>query len=104
MTDPLSVIVIQLDSLNRHFLPCYGNDWLAAPNLMAFARQAAIFDNHFTGSLPCMPARREIWAGTEEFWWRRWGPLEPWDLPLAYFARRHDIPSQLITDHYHLFE
>ncbi len=102
--DELSIILIQIDSLNRHFLPCYGNDWIRAPNLTAFAQRAAVFDAHFVGSLPCMPARREIWAGTEEFWWRGWGPLEPWDRPLAYLAGRAGITSYLVTDHYHLFE
>jgi arylsulfatase A-like enzyme len=104
MADPLNVILIQLDSLNRHFLPAYGNDWVQTPNLSAFARRAAIFDNHYVGSLPCMPARREIWTGTEEFWWRGWGSLEPWDRPLAYLAGQHDITTFLVTDHYHLFE
>lgn len=104
MSDKLSVIVIQLDSLNRHFLPTYGCDWIKVPVLTDFARRSAVFNNHFTGSLPCMPARREIWAGTEEFWWRGWGPLEPWDQPIAYLARQSGITSQLITDHYHFFE
>jgi arylsulfatase A-like enzyme len=104
MTEPLSVILIQLDSLNRHFLRAYGNDWVHTPNLDAFAARACIFDGHFVGSLPCMPARREIWAGTEEHWWRGWGPLEPWDEPIAYLAGRAGVTSQLITDHYHLFE
>ena len=103
-SEPLSVILIQLDSLNRHFLPCYGNDWIKAPNLTDFARRAATFDRHYTGSLPCMPARREIWAGTEELWWRGWGPLEPWDRPIAYLAGRQGVVSQLVTDHYHFFE
>jgi arylsulfatase A-like enzyme len=104
MTTPLSVILIQIDSLNRHFLEAYGNDWVRAPNLAAFAARATVFDQHFVGSLPCMPARREIWAGTEEHWWRGWGPLEPWDEPLAYLAGRVGVTTQLVTDHYHLFE
>ncbi|MCZ7545022.1 MAG: sulfatase-like hydrolase/transferase [Anaerolineae bacterium] len=104
MPDPLSVILIQIDSLNRHFLPCYGNDWVETANLDAFAERAAVFENHYASSMPCMPARREIWTGTQEFWWRPWGPLEPWDMPIAYLAGRAGITSQLITDHYHFFE
>jgi arylsulfatase A-like enzyme len=102
----LSVVLIQLDSLSRHFLPCYGNRWVQTPTLDAFARRAAVFDRHFAGSLPCMPARREIWCGVEELWWRGWGPLEPWDEPIAHRCRRSGRPivTQLITDHYHLFE
>lgn len=103
-SEPFSVIVIQLDSLNRHFLPTYGNHWVKTPHLSRFAERAVIFEQHYTGSLPCMPARREIWAGVEEFWWRGWGPLEPWDRPLAYLAGKKGIVSQRITDHYHFFE
>lgn len=104
MSDQLSVILIQIDSLNRHFLKPYGNDWIHAPNLAAFADRAATFTQHYVGSLPCMPARREIWTGTEEFWWRGWGPLEPWDQPIAYLAGRQGVATHLVTDHYHLFE
>jgi arylsulfatase A-like enzyme len=102
--DGYNVVFIQLDSLSRHFLRTYGNDWVDTSNLSAFAQKAAVFDQHYVGSLPCMPARREIWTGTEEFWWRPWGPLEPWDRPLAHLCSQNDIPCQLITDHYHLFE
>ncbi len=104
MPDALNVILIQIDSLNRHFLPMYGSTTSYAPNLAAFARQATVFKQHYTGSLPCMPARREIWTGTEELWWRGWGPLEPWDQTIAYLAGRNGITTNLITDHYHLFE
>jgi len=98
------VVLIQIDSLSRHFLTTYGNSWVNTPNLTAFASRAAVFDHHYVGSLPCMPARREIWAGTEEFWWRGWGPLEPWDRPLPYLAAQACAVTQLVTDHYHLFE
>lgn len=104
MPHPLSLIFIQIDSLSRHFLRAYGNDWVKTPNLTAFAEKAAVFDHHYVGSLPCMPARREIWAGAEEFWWRPWGPLEPWDRPVAHLCSQNDIPCQLVTDHYHFFE
>ena len=104
MVDDYNVVLIQIDSLNRHFLKCYGNDWVQTPNLDAFSEKALIFDQHFVSSLPCMPARREIWSGTQEFWWRGWGPLEPWDKSIAYLAGRQGITTQFFTDHYHLFE
>ena len=92
-----NVILIQLDSLNRHFLTAYGNTWVQAPNLAAFAEKSHLFLQHHTGSLPCMPARREIWAGAEEFWWRGWGPLEPWDEPLPYLLGQQGVVTQLTT-------
>ncbi|MCW5854031.1 MAG: sulfatase-like hydrolase/transferase, partial [Anaerolineae bacterium] len=53
MAEPLSVILVQIDSLNRHFLTCYGNEWVQTPTLDAFAQRAAVFDHHYVGSLPC---------------------------------------------------
>jgi arylsulfatase A-like enzyme len=102
--DPLSVVLIQIDSLSRHFLTTYGNDWVRTPNLTDLAARSAVFEQHYAGSLPCMPARREIWTGTEEHWWRPWAPLEPWDQPVAYLAGRAGITTGLVTDHYHFFE
>src|SRR3989338_6416405 len=102
--DNLSVVLIQIDSLCRHFLNLYGTELARTPNIDSFSRRCAIFDQHYVGSAPCMPARREIWSGTQEMWWRGWGPLEPWDIPLPHLAGRNGIPSHLVTDHYHLFE
>jgi arylsulfatase A-like enzyme len=100
----MNLVYITLDSLNRHFLSCYGNPDVQTPNLDRFAARGVTFDGHYAGSLPCMPARREMWTGTEELWWRWWGPLEPWDRPLAYELGRGGVTSELVTDHYHFFE
>ena len=36
----MNVVCILLDSLNRHFLPAYGNDWVLTPNLQRLQQQA----------------------------------------------------------------
>jgi arylsulfatase A-like enzyme len=103
----MNVIFICIDSLNRHFLQAYGQPIelaVAAPNLERFAAKAAVFDTHYAGSLPCMPARREYFAGIQEFLWRPWGPMEPFDVSLALAARRAGAITQLVTDHYHYFQ
>lgn len=53
----MKVLCILLDSLNRHFLRAYGNDWVRTPNLDALAERSVVFDRHCVGSMPCMPAR-----------------------------------------------
>ena len=73
-------------------------------NLDRFAERAAVFDTHYAGSLPCMPARREWLTGTQEFLWRPWGPVEPFDRTLPEIARANGAWTQLITDHYHYFQ
>lgn len=100
----MNLLYITMDSLNRHMLSCHGQGCIDTPNLDRLAAKGVVFDHHYCGSLYCMPARREMWTGSEESWWRNWGPLEPWDRPLAHEMRRGGVASQLVTDHYHFFE
>ena len=100
----MNLIVILIDSLNRRCLGPYGNKTVKTPNLDRFARKAAVFDNHFVGSTPCMPARRELMTGRKEFFWRGWGPLEPFDEPVALEARKAGAVTAMVTDHYHYWE
>src|SRR5262249_23993755 len=103
----MNVLLITIDSLNRHFLRVYGqpaDPCAETPNLDALARRATVFDRHYAGSLPCMPARREFLAGVQEFLWRGWGATEPYDVHLAAAAAEAGCATQLIADHYHYWE
>lgn len=100
----MKVICLLCDSLNRHFLHAYGEEIAETPNLDWFASKAHVFNKHFSGSVPTMPARRELWTGNYEFLWRPWGALEPWDKGLIRMLANNDVLTMLITDSYHLFE
>ncbi len=100
----MNVICVLLDSLNRHFLSAYGAPLAETPNLERLAKQATTFDNAFVGSMPCMPARRDLWTGVQEFLWRPWGSLEPWDEPLPRTLKAAGVFAGLVSDHYHLWE
>lgn len=100
----MNTIFIILDSLNRNYLSCYGNDWVETPNLDRIAQKSYIFDKHFAGSMPTMPARREMWTGRKDFLRRPWGSLEPYDKPLPKVAKENGATTMLVTDSYHLFE
>jgi arylsulfatase A-like enzyme len=100
----VNVLLVLVDSLNRADVPAYGAAEVPLPNLDRLARRAFRFDNHFVGSLPCMPARRELYAGFKEFLWRPWGPLEPDDVRLPRLAQRAGLRTALVTDHYHYWE
>lgn len=100
----MNVIFIILDSLNKHYLTLYGGDGVETPNLERLADKGYVFEKHFAGSLPTIPARREMWTGNYEFLWRPWGSLEPWDRPLPKIIKESGILPMLITDSYHLFE
>ena len=106
----MNVLFVSIDSLRRDFLGAYsekpavvGYD-VETDNLDRFAEKAAIFDTHYAGSLPCMPTRREWQTGTQEFLWRPWGPIEPFDATLPQLLRKNGTLTKLITDHYHYFQ
>ena len=75
----MKAILCLFDSLNRTALGCYGNTAIPTPNFDRFAKQSCRYDNHFVGSLPCIPARRDLHTGRMNFMHRSWGPLEPFD-------------------------
>jgi arylsulfatase A-like enzyme len=106
----MNVLFVSIDSLRRDFLGTYRDQPTATnydvetDNFDRFAERATVFDTHYAGSLPCMPARREWLTGTQEFLWRPWGPLEPFDNPIPQLARDAGVVTQLITDHFHYFQ
>ena len=126
----MNVIVILCDTLRRDHCSAYTDgkplnqcwsgeapSWsVPTPNMQRLAARGTVFDNAWCGSTPCMPARRDIYTGRYEFLERGWGPLEEDDLDLprqvsgppnesitAMQATDYRV-SQLITDHFHLWE
>ncbi|MEO6317660.1 MAG: sulfatase [Acidimicrobiales bacterium] len=105
MTAPRDVVVVLLDSLNRHMLGCYGGGEFDTPNLDRLAARSVRFTNHHTGSLPCMPARHDLLVGALDFPWRPWGSIEVWEDAVTSLLRRDaGISTMLVSDHPHLFE
>ena len=101
---PANVVVVLLDSLNRHMLGAYGSTEFATPNLDRFAARSSRFTNHVTGSLPCMPARHDILVGSLDFLWKPWGSIGLWEESITSTLRRADVTTMLVSDHPHLFE
>lgn len=100
----MRTIMIMYDTLTRKFLPNYGNDWVIAPNFKRLDERCTRFDNFYAGSLPCMPARRELHTGKYNFLHRGWGPVEPFDHSVFELLRKNDIYTHLCTDHSHYWE
>lgn len=100
----LRTILVLFDTLNRSALGGYGGTEVATPNFDRLAARAECFQNHYAGSLPCMPARRDLHTGRMNFMHRSWGPLEPYDNSLPALLGAEEIYSHLITDHFHYFE
>ena len=105
MTPPRDVVVVLLDSLNRHMIGAYGGTEFDTPNLDRLAARSVRFTNHHTGSLPCMPARHDLLVGALDFPWRPWGSIEVWEDAITTLLRQQaGISTMLASDHPHLFE
>ncbi len=100
----MKAIMVMFDSLNRHMLPPYGCDWVHAPNFQRLAQKAVTFDTSYVGSMPCMPARREIHTGRYNFLHRSWGPVEPYDDSMPEILKKNGVYTHLVSDHYHYWE
>lgn len=100
----MKAIMVMFDTLNRHLLPPYGCDWTHAPNFARLAERCVTFDRAYVGSMPCMPARRELHTGRYNFLHRSWGPLEPFDDSMPEILKQNGVYTHLVTDHQHYFE
>ncbi|NUS56541.1 MAG: sulfatase [Streptomycetaceae bacterium] len=101
----MRAIVVMYDTLVRKYLPPYGApDWVHAPNFARLAERTAVFDNCYAGSMPCMPARRELHTGRHNFLHRSWGPLEPFDDSCPEMLTDAGVYTHLVTDHQHYWE
>ncbi|MEU3979256.1 sulfatase [Streptomyces sp. NPDC026672] len=100
----MRAIMVMFDTLNRRFLPPYGAEGVHAPHFERLSRLTAVFDNAYAGSMPCMPARREIHTGRHNFLHRSWGPLEPYDDSVPEMLSHAGVYTHLVTDHQHYWE
>lgn len=100
----MKAVFVLFDSLIRDAMSSYGPTQVHSPNFGRFARHAVTFDTHFVGSLPCMPARRDLHTGRLNFMHRSWGPLEPFDNSFPEQMFQAGVHTHLVTDHLHYFE
>ena len=100
----MKTVFLLFDSLNRLMLEPYGCTILETPNFRRLAEKTVTFDTHYVGSMPCMPARRDMQTGRHAFLHRSWGPLEPFDNSFPELLKEAGVYSHLVSDHYHYWE
>ena len=100
----MKAIMMMFDSLNRHFLPNYGCTWTVMPGFQRLAEKTLTFERFYAGSLPCMPARRELHTGRYNFLHTAWSPLQPYDDSVIERMREAGIYTHIATDHFHYWE
>lgn len=97
----MKAIMLMFDSLNKRLLSAYGSDSAITPNFQRLKEKTVRFDNFYVGSMPCMPARRELHTGRYNFLHRGWSPLEPFDDSMPELLKKSGIHTHLVTDHKH---
>ena len=100
----MKAVMVMFDSLRRDLLEPYGCNWTITPNFTRLAQNSVTFDQSWAGSLPCMPARRELHTGRVNFYHRSWGPVEPYDDSMPQILKQNGIYSHLVSDHQHYWE
>lgn len=100
----MRTVFLLFDSLNRLALSPYGGNNVPTPNFDRLAARCITFNRHYVGSLPCIPARRDMQSGRLSFLHRSWGPLEPFDNSFPELLFQNKVYSHLVTDHAHYFE
>ncbi|QCR38135.1 sulfatase [Nissabacter sp. SGAir0207] len=96
----MKAVMLMFDTLTRRHLAPYGGD-ARTPRFSQLAQESVQFDNFYVGSMPCMPARRELHTGRYNFLHRSWGPLEPFDFSAIQALRQAGVHTHLVTDHKH---
>lgn len=99
----MKAIMVMYDSLRRDLLSCNGGP-IPTPNFERLVTRTIQFDHSYAGSLPCMPARRELHTGRHNFLHRSWGPMEPFDDSMPQILKQYGVHTHLATDHYHYIE
>ena len=101
----MRAIMIMYDSLNRQYLEPYSQETgTHTPNFKKLADRSVRFDQCYVGSLPCMPARRELQTGRYNFLHTPWGYMEPYDESMPMILKDNGYHSHIVSDHYHYWE
>lgn len=97
----MRAIMVMFDTLRRDYLEPYGSLDTITPNFKRLAEKTVQFNQFHAGSLPCMPARRELHTGRYNFLHRGWGPVEPFDDSCFEILKKNGVYTHLVTDHKH---
>lgn len=100
----MKAVLLLFDTLIKKYLPGFGDKVTHAPNFDRLARNTLVFDQFYSCSLPCMPARRELHTGRSNFLHRGWSPLEPFDDSVFARLQENGVYTHLVNDHYHYWE
>lgn len=91
-----NVLLIMTDQQRWDTLGCYGNEVIETPNLDFLASQGTVFENAYTPSPSCVPARSALLTG-----------MDPWNTGVLGTGKQmgggfsHTLPGELASAGYH---
>ena len=74
----MNVLVIMTDEMRRDTLACYGNEIVQTPHIDSLAMRGVQFENAYTPSPICVPARSSIAIGQYVYEHRCWANAIPY--------------------------
>jgi arylsulfatase A-like enzyme len=60
---PYNILWIMTDQQRYDYVSCFGQDYVATPNIDSIAGQGVCFDRHYSSSPLCAPARASLATG-----------------------------------------
>lgn len=100
----MKTVFILCDTVNRRMIDIYnsrGEEAARMPHLNRLAQRGVVFDNHWCGSAPCMPARKDIMTGRLNFLEKPWGAIEPYEQTLQTLLAEKNVHTMMFSDHSH---
>ena len=96
----MKAVFILCDTVNRRMLDFYsGENTALTPNLNRLTKRGVVFDSHWCGSAPCMPARKDIMTGRLDFLEKPWGGIEPFNQTLQTLLQSRNVHTHMYSDH-----
>ncbi|MEI3182338.1 MAG: sulfatase [Lachnospiraceae bacterium] len=74
------------------------------PQFQRLSEKTLTFDCFYGGSMPCMPARRELQTGRYNFLHSSWSPMQPFDDSVITRMKEAGIYTHISTDHFHYWQ
>ncbi|WP_126975844.1 sulfatase-like hydrolase/transferase [Frigidibacter oleivorans] len=100
--DAQNFLFIFSDEHRRSLTGCYGSEVIKTPNLDRLAARGAVFDNAYTPSPICVPARGALatgkWAHQGPYWdnvFAYHGECPSWHRRIREFGHRMDVTGKL---------
>ena len=95
----MNLLVIIADSLRPEYLGCYGNEWVATPNLDRVAAEGVRFERYFAASFPTRPMRKDFHSGRFTFPYTAWsGNWERGEIVVTEILHEAGYATALIGD------